>query len=237
MQKPKLNYLKIKNVPILQQLQLEEALLRTDSTNWCLINEGSPPAIVMGISGKADSLIHFELLNKNPIPVIRRFSGGGTVVVDEQTIFITLICNSEAIKIPSFPNQILCWNGNLYKHPLRKSNFKIAENDYAIGHKKFGGNAQYICKGRWLHHSTLLWDYTPERMSLLKMPQKTPAYREDRTHEDFLCRLDSILESKSAFYQDFISSLSNHFQLKPVSYLEAASFLERPHRKSTTLIS
>ena len=37
--------------PILEQLQLEEALFRADQRNWCLLNSGSPPAIVMGISG------------------------------------------------------------------------------------------------------------------------------------------------------------------------------------------
>lgn len=49
--------LKLRGVPILRQLQLEEALLRADSANYCIINEGTPePAIVMGISGYAKSL-------------------------------------------------------------------------------------------------------------------------------------------------------------------------------------
>ena len=44
--------LRLTRIPILQQLQLEEALLRADSSNWCIINDGTPaPAIVMGISG------------------------------------------------------------------------------------------------------------------------------------------------------------------------------------------
>ena len=44
--------LRLQNFPILRQLLLEEALLRADSSNWCIINDGtSVPAIVMGISG------------------------------------------------------------------------------------------------------------------------------------------------------------------------------------------
>ena len=44
--------LRLQNVPILRQLLLEEALLRADSNNWCIVNNGtSVPAIVMGISG------------------------------------------------------------------------------------------------------------------------------------------------------------------------------------------
>lgn len=44
--------LRLKGVPILRQLHLEEALLRADDANYCIINEGTPePAIVLGISG------------------------------------------------------------------------------------------------------------------------------------------------------------------------------------------
>ena len=41
-----------RGMPILRQLQIEEALLRKSGDNWCLLNDGSSqPAIVMGISG------------------------------------------------------------------------------------------------------------------------------------------------------------------------------------------
>ena len=44
--------IKCKGLPILKQLQIEEALLRKSGDNWCLLNDGSSqPAIVMGISG------------------------------------------------------------------------------------------------------------------------------------------------------------------------------------------
>lgn len=44
--------LRLSNMPILRQLLLEEALLRADTGNWCIVNNGtSVPAIVMGISG------------------------------------------------------------------------------------------------------------------------------------------------------------------------------------------
>ena len=69
-----MNILHLKNFPIFRQLQIEEALLRLDKRNFCIINEGSPPAIVMGISGKPDELIDKTRLAQNPIPVIKRFS-------------------------------------------------------------------------------------------------------------------------------------------------------------------
>lgn len=46
--------LRVRQLSILRQLQIEEALLRATRDNWCLINDGcGDPAIVMGISGCA----------------------------------------------------------------------------------------------------------------------------------------------------------------------------------------
>ncbi|NGX26688.1 MAG: Lipoate-protein ligase LplJ, partial [Chlamydiae bacterium] len=157
-----MNILHLKNFPIFQQLQLEEALLRLDTRNFCIINEGSPPAIVMGISGKPEELINFENLGKNPIPIIKRFSGGGTVIVDEETIFISFLCQKDLHDFAPYPEPIMRWTEEIYKEALDISDFSLRENDYVIGERKFGGNAQYLRKDRWLHHTTLLWDYKKE---------------------------------------------------------------------------
>lgn len=46
------NLLRLQGLPILQQLRLEEALLRADAGNWCILNDGSATAaVVLGISG------------------------------------------------------------------------------------------------------------------------------------------------------------------------------------------
>jgi hypothetical protein len=51
---PVLNLLRTSRLPIIAQLRLEEALLRTSTENWMLINDGTvQPAIVLGISGCA----------------------------------------------------------------------------------------------------------------------------------------------------------------------------------------
>jgi hypothetical protein len=42
----------LRQAPILQQLELEEALLRSTQDNWIVVNDGAAqPAIVMGVSG------------------------------------------------------------------------------------------------------------------------------------------------------------------------------------------
>ncbi len=225
----------LSNVPILEQLKLEEALLRASTDNWCVLNTGSPPAIVMGISGKPAELLDQTRIHQDNVPVIKRFSGGGTVYIDPHTVFATLICNSNAVDIPLQPGPLLKWSETFYAPVF--SGFSLRENDYVLGDKKFGGNAQYIQKNRWLLHTSFLWDYTPEKMHYLLLPSKRPAYRQDRSHSDFLCPLHPFFPSKD----DLISQLANNAQNKLGAQLvdvqAAFEHLHLPHRSSTTLIT
>lgn len=234
--KPALHLLELSRIPILQQLQWEEALLRNDQRNWCLINRGTPPAIVMGISGKFDQLISSEHLEKAPIPVIRRFSGGGTVVVDENTLFVTLICQSAALSIHPFPRPLMQWTAELYRPLFPGNSFELQENDYVLGEKKWGGNAQSIIKGRWLHHSSLLWDYHPKMMDYLLIPEKMPAYRKKRPHTDFLCCLKEYWPVCSELQSEIIKQLTTHFTLIQGKLKEVKEIASLPHRKVTTII-
>lgn len=188
----------LKNTPILEQLELEEALLRTREDDWCIINEGSPRAIIMGISGKHEELVHPSAFEKN-IPVIKRYSGGGTVIVDQNTLFVSFICNKASHAFLAYPEPIMRWSESLYKKVFNLKDFGIQGNDYAIGQLKCGGNAQYIRKERWVHHTTFLWDYCPNNMDYLLMPKKQPAYRQNRPHSEFLTRLKDHLPSKETF--------------------------------------
>ncbi len=218
--------LQLENTPILEQLQLEEALLRADDRNWILINRGTPPAIVMGISGKPETLLHSQ-----PYPLIKRFSGGGTVVVDEETLFITLLGNHTALSFTPFPEKLMRWTDQFYS-PL---GITLRDNDYVIGDRKCGGNAQYIQKNRWLHHTSFLWNFSPERLSCLKIPQKQPPYRQDRPHTDFLTPLSAHFESSDTFLTGLIDQLSHHLPIEEITLDAAESALHTPHRKTTSL--
>lgn len=70
--------------------------------------------------------------------------------------------------------------------------------DYAFAGRKFGGNAQSITGKRWLHHTSFLWDYDPERMALLRPnPPRAPAYRAGRGHQDFVVKLKDVITGTS----------------------------------------
>ncbi|WVZ07291.1 hypothetical protein V8G54_020637 [Vigna mungo] len=219
---PLMKLIKLRGMPILQQLHLEERLLRTSSDNWCLINDGTnSPAIVLSVvvmhlmyntrmtgvqcdnvrlvvttlvfisremsrawehlekgreggERKLSELVEVKLVLQDRIPIIKRFTGGGTVVVDHDTIFVTLICNKDAVSnVQPFPRSIMSWSGLLYSEVFKGlADFHLRENDYVFGDRKFGGNAQSITKNRWVHHTSFLWDYDVKNMSYLKLPAK-----------------------------------------------------------------
>jgi len=231
-----LHLVNLHGVSILEQLKWEEALLRADNRNWCLFNYGSPPAIVMGISGQFDELIDQRKLRATPLPVIRRFSGGGTVVIDPQTIFITFIFNSKTLSIAPFPLPIMQWTESLYYPLFKHLPFSLRENDYVLAEKKIGGNAQSITKNRWLHHSSFLFNFCPRLMDLLFLPSKAPLYREKRTHADFLSHLSLYWPTIHHFRQDFFTELQNHFRIMSTTHVELELIAQRPHRQATTIL-
>lgn len=233
---PAIHHLVLKNVPIFEQLQLEEALLRIGSHNYCLINHQSSPAIVMGISGKAEELIDEAEYQKRPVPVIRRFSGGGCVLINRETLLLTFIFNRHEVDVGTCPKRVLGWTEHFLRPVFSHIDFRVQENDYCLGDKKFGGNAQYITKSRWLHHTSLLWDYCPEEMKVLKLPLKIPEYRQRREHDDFLTRLNAHFSSKEEFFHRIKHELSNRYAIIEETAEEIYPLLQHPHRKSTELV-
>jgi lipoate-protein ligase A len=229
--------LRLKSYPILEQLLLEEKLLRSDSGNWCLINEGSTPAIVMGISGKKEEWVDCAKAAENKIPVIKRFSGGGTVVVDEDTLFITFISQKQLHNFPAYPEPIMRWTEQIYTQAFQHPGFRLRENDYVIEDRKFGGNAQYIRKDRWLHHTSFLWDFSSEKMQYLLHPKKAPSYRAGRPHEEFLCRLSEHFADKEELIERIINAIGKRFSIQKTSLEEAQSIHKHPTRQSTSLIN
>ncbi|CAA7055383.1 unnamed protein product [Microthlaspi erraticum] len=235
---PLMNLVKLRKTPILQQLLLEERLLRSSSENWCIINDGTNvPNIVMGMSGKACELVELEPVIRDRIPVIKRFTGGGTVIVDENTLFVSLICNRNDVpNVQPYPRSVMAWSGSLYSDVFNESSeFQLRENDYVFGDRKFGGNAQSITRNRWIHHTSFLWDYNEKNMSYLKLPSRVPQYRLERDHTDFVCRMKDYIE-RSVFIEKTINAVGTQFMLKEIDLDEIDDSCGE-HIESTRLLT
>lgn len=185
-----LHLIKTSRLDILTQLHLEESLFRSTSKNWLLVNDGvATPAVVLGISGKPAELVHDEKAKVMGVPLIKRFTGGGTVVVDENSVMTSLIVGPGVCEdVKRFPRAVMDWtHGVLFGDSC--GSIGLVENDFTIGARKIGGNAQAISGQRFLQHTSFLWDYRESLMELLKEPVKRPAYRGDRAHQGFVTTL------------------------------------------------
>ncbi len=229
--------LNLEGLDIFQQLQIEEALLRNDSRNFCLLNHNTTRAIVMGISGKEQELVYVDKVKEATIPVIRRFSGGGTVITDPSTVFSSFIFNHTLLNIAPFPESILKWTFNFYNLAFNIEQFCLKEHDFAINNLKCAGNAQYLRKERFVHHTTFLWDFSEENMSYLLQPKKMPTYRENRSHKDFLCSLKPFIDSAELVKEKIISQLCMSFEVKQLRLEDVEEAIKIPHRKTTAYVS
>lgn len=226
MQLPGLRVLRTRGLDILSQLQLEEVLLRRSTSNYFVLNRdlrAEDAAVVLGFSGKIGELVDVDHMMKNPIGLVRRYTGGGTVVVDKSTLFATFIMNSKDVDSQPYPRDIMAWSEKIYGPVFAKVGgekgraFALRENDYVLGDHKIGGNAQTITKARWVHHTSFLWDFDPQMMKYLLLPKKRPLYREDRTHSSFLAPLRHHVPSLSALEEALLDRLKQSFSLEMVA--------------------
>lgn len=85
---------------------------------------------VNALRRKASELLELGFVLRDEVPVIRRFTGGGTVIVDHGTIFVTLICNKDDVPgVQPYPRSIMSWSGLVYGQVLRGiGDFQLREN-------------------------------------------------------------------------------------------------------------
>jgi lipoate-protein ligase A len=231
-----INVVRCRGISILQQLQAEEILLRRTKQNWFIMNTGMADlSIVLGFGGKILELIDVDKVNQSvangkSINVIRRYTGGGTVIVDENTVFASFIMNDSDVPTMPYPRDIMDWSEDIYKpvfNPLDTNNgndimtthshkFALRENDYILNDLKIGGNAQTITKGRWVHHTSFLWDYDVNNMHYLLLPKKQPEYRKDRLHHEFLDKIYHHIHTKDEFENKIIYEISKNYKINDI---------------------
>ena len=154
--------------------------------------ESSEIFIVLGRVCKPEDDLKMEAIRNDQIPVLRRSSGGGTVLQGKGCLNYSLILSKEL-------NPVL--------HDLRKSYQLIlgkvaavleavdiqAEfhpiSDIALkdSQKKISGNSQKRGRRFILHHGTILYDFDLSQIErYLKMPKNLPDYRKGRGHLNFV---------------------------------------------------
>jgi len=137
--KPKFAWLDLQGTGLsaLERLCLEEALLRHDplKRNWAIMGTHDPVyntrlkkirnsnknnnntmyencVVVMGLGGKPHQLLNVDRIKQDGVLVLKRFSGGGTVVVDQSCLWTTFIGRPESMNhiVAPYPRDIMQWS-------------------------------------------------------------------------------------------------------------------------------
>jgi lipoate-protein ligase A len=156
--------------------------------------EGQTPFVVLGYANHAAREVNLGACKRLEIPVLRRCSGGGTVVQGPGCLNYSLILKIGEGPLGSIAGTNKFILGRLAEAltPLLDAKPEIqGQTDLALHNLKFSGNAQRRLRNCLIFHGTLLLNFNISLIEkLLPMPSKQPCYREDRSHADFLRNLE-----------------------------------------------
>ena len=196
-----------------ENLACDEALLDWHEQNggeeilrfW----ESPEPFVVAGYANKIATEVNVANCEAKKIPILRRCSGGGTVLQGRGCLNYALILriaeNSPLAGIASANKFIMERNRSAIESAISNPQSAISvsgHTDLAIGRLKFSGNSQRRHKHFLLFHGTFLLNFDLALVSdFLKMPSKQPDYRKERSHDKFLTNLGLSADKVKAALQ------------------------------------
>jgi lipoate-protein ligase A len=196
-----------------ENLALDEALLAAGDE---ALGRGTPPRdveilrlwespvtfVVLGVACRLGEDVDQKACARDGVPVLRRASGGGTVLQGPGCLNFSLILALE-------PRPELAGVSGSYAFILRRTASSLARpaggghggdgggiehrgtSDLAAGDLKFSGNAQKRARRALLHHGTVLHGLDLSLLPrYLREPRKEPEYRRHRSHQAFVANLD-----------------------------------------------
>ena len=148
------------------------------------------PAIVLGASCRVGADVHLQAARLDGVPIARRSSGGGSVVIGPGALNVTVVLPIAAD--PAFAAVDVAQKTVLSRVAEGLRAFGPAvevrgSGDLTLGSRKFSGSAQRRLRSMMMIHATLLYNFPLDRIDrYLPMPPRRPSYRADRSHADFL---------------------------------------------------
>jgi lipoate-protein ligase A len=182
-----------------ENLACDEALL-----DWC--EDGFPdeilrfwqprkPFVVLGYSNKTRSEVNLDSCTALGIPVLRRCSGGGTVLQGPGCLdyahILKIKDDSPLAGISEANAFIMNRNRNALNALLDGKVLIQGHTDLTLQGLKFSGNSQRRKRHFLLFHGSFLLGLDLALVDqTLHMPARQPQYRRNRPHKDFLINLD-----------------------------------------------
>jgi lipoate---protein ligase len=179
-----------------ENLALDEALLLAAEAGeggevvrfW----EWADPAVVLGAGGSVAIDVDEAACATDGVPIHRRASGGGTVLLGRGCLLFSLVLAYDRAAELRDVNASYRWILGRVRDALRP--LAAAElagiSDLAVGGLKVSGNAQQRKARYLLHHGSLLYAFEVQAVGrYLRAPEREPAYRAGREHTTFVTNL------------------------------------------------
>lgn len=180
-----------------ENLALDEALLLEAegcrSGEVLRLWEWAEHGVVLGAGGKLAEDVDEGACQADGVPIQRRSSGGGTVLLGPGCLCFTLVLAFE--RDPALREIRSSYAYILERlvsalEGLLPGSAPAGTSDLAAGGRKFSGNAQQRKRNFLLHHGTLLYRFDGDRVQrYLREPIRQPEYRCGRQHDKFLTNL------------------------------------------------
>ncbi len=179
-----------------ENLALDEALLyqinEKDSVSCLRLWEVDQYAVVLGSSNQVAANVNQSACQQDGIPIFRRCTGGGTVLLGPGcfifSLFLRISADQHLAGIEATTQEIL--NRIREQFHIRLPNLKTelqGISDLTVNGKKFSGNSQRWLTTTLLHHGTILYDFDLDLIPrYLTSPEREPEYRSQRDHLDFV---------------------------------------------------
>lgn len=180
-----------------ENLALDEALLLEAEAGrggevlrfW----EWPRPAVVLGSGGVLRDDVKEETCLDDGVPILRRSSGGGTVLLGHGCLCYSLVLSCNHAPELSAIRPSYCYILARVAEALADLSPRIdiaGTSDLTCDGRKLSGNAQQRKRHYLLHHGTLLHDFDLSLFTrYLKMPARQPEYRAGREHAEFVQNL------------------------------------------------
>ena len=151
------------------------------------------PIVVVGRSSSVSSEVNLDYCQQNKIPVVRRCSGGATIVAAQGCLMYAALLSYQQrpeLRMLEQAHQFVMSRLQKAVGSLGVKSELQGICDLTLANRKVSGNA-LRCKKSWLiYHGTLLCEMDLDLISnCLGQPRREPTYRDGRSHAEFVGQL------------------------------------------------
>lgn len=153
--------------------------------------ESASYGVVVGRTNRIDREVDVTACEADGVPIIRRESGGGTVVVGPGCLCFSLVLpipeELPRLGISGVTQAVMQRLAEALAHNSDKIVSVRGISDLVVENRKICGNAQRWKRRAFLHHGTILYDFDLAKIErYLRLPARQPDYRAGRAHHDFV---------------------------------------------------